>query len=194
MQNFGHSKNSLPTPTHVLSRRNYRGAKDLLEQALARVESSPFIDDARMGRMKSELSAALSDKELEYGLGGFVRSGDRWFSPKDYEQKFVHYRGRRHYFEDLRPILIINSEPAVRQHIGSLQPGSIAHKKLVRVQDIKLTENSSTGAVFQIVYDWELWTLNGIRTGRLGLDMAYSTKRDQWQILGMGQLPKPADR
>lgn len=167
---------------------NYRGAKRAYESALALLERLDARTGAGAAERKARIEAALSRDEIVFGARGYIRAGDRWFSPEQYRKEFVLYRGQRVFYRSLRPIVSETAAPHIRNWLSDRYPDRLIHKKLITPLSLDLTENTAQSVLFRALFQWEVWTFRAVDRGRVAIDVGYNPDSDTWNA---GRLVEP---
>jgi tetratricopeptide (TPR) repeat protein len=164
---------------------NYREAKRAYESALALLERLDARTDAAAAERKARIRAALSRDEIVFGARGYIRDGNRWFSPEEYRKEFIVYRGQRVFYGNLQPVVSETAGPYIRAWLRTRYPERLIHKKLITPLSLELTENTAQSVLFRALFHWEIWTFRAVDQGRVAVDVGYNPDADTWNVGGL---------
>jgi serine/threonine protein kinase len=173
---------------NAISLKQYPEAKNKYETALKIIIDSDFREDETVSKHKTAIEKALKSDDIVYGAKGYLQYKNKWIHPDEYEKNlyregYVKYKGRFKHYTDLKSVIKKITYPSVQSFLTSKYSGQSIHKKLIKISELELRQNTGQSAHFTAVYKWEVWTFSEIGEGRCSLDAAYDVEKDTWQIM-----------
>ncbi|MEE8552384.1 MAG: serine/threonine-protein kinase [Desulfobacterales bacterium] len=167
--------------------KKYLEAKNSYENALKIIEGSNFNEDKLFLEHRREIEKALMNKDIIYGVKGYVKFRNKWMTPDEYEnilyqEGFVKYKGKFIKHLELKNIIKQLTHPEVQSFLTSKYSDQNIHKKQIKFHKLALKQNNNLFSHFTVFYKWEVWTFSEIGEGTCPIDIFYEVEKDKWRI------------
>jgi hypothetical protein len=167
--------------------KKYLEAKNSYENALKIIEGSNFNEDKLFLEHRRKIEKALMNKDIIYGVKGYVKFRNKWMTPDEYEnilyqEGFVKYKGKFIKHLELKNIITQLTYPEVQSFVTSKYSDQNVHKKQIAFHKLALKQNNNISSHFTVFYKWEVWTFSEIGEGTCSIDIIYNIEKDKWRI------------
>jgi len=165
-----------------LKSREYLKSKNSYESALNLIGDSQFKKDRLFLARKQKIEEELLSRDIFYGSQGFIKYGNKWIAPDEYQKHYVTYKGGVRHYKELKNIITQITDPHIRIYLIEKYSDQTIHKKQVECYKLALNQKNKSSSHFRVFYRWEVWTFDIIEEGVLSIDMIYNSETDRWQF------------